>query len=343
MFAVAGLVLGLSVLAWAYQSTKPPQPKICGSPDGPPVTSPRIKLTDGRYLAYKEMGVAKEIAKYKAILIHGYNSSKDLYLPLSQEVFDELSLYLVTFDRAGYGDSDPHPKRSVKSEVFDLQELADQLQLGPKFYLFGASIGSYPVWGSLKYIPHRLAGVGLIVPVTNYWWPSFPSKLCEEVFQKKEKDKWRLRFAHYAPGLLYWWMTQKWIPSFSDPDVFNKRDKETIEKMSQIPMPEEHKVAQQGVHESLNRDLIVGFGNWGFDPMELKNPFPQNDVPVQLWQGYEDRLVPFELQRYVAQKLPWIRYYEVPDGGHLIIHEKGLCEAMFRALLLGEEPSLSHN
>lgn len=68
---------------------------------------------------------------------------------------DELGVCILTFDRAGYGESDPNPKRSVKSEAFDIQELADQLHLGPKFYLIGVSLGSYAVWACLKYIPHR--------------------------------------------------------------------------------------------------------------------------------------------------------------------------------------------
>lgn len=72
-----------------------------------------------------------------------------------QEVMEELGVYVLTFDRAGYGESDPNPKRSVKSEAFDIQELADQLHLGPKFYAIGVSIGSYPIWACLKYIPHR--------------------------------------------------------------------------------------------------------------------------------------------------------------------------------------------
>ena len=49
-------------------------------------------------------------------------------------------------------------------------------------------------------------------------------------------------------------------------------------------------------------------------------------------------MVPYELQRYVSSKLPWIKYHEVGDGGHLIVHYNGLCEAILRALLLGEEP-----
>lgn len=63
-------------LAWGYQAIQPPAPKICGSPDGPPITAPRIKLRDGRYLAYKEHGVPKDSAKYKVIYVHSFGSCR---------------------------------------------------------------------------------------------------------------------------------------------------------------------------------------------------------------------------------------------------------------------------
>ncbi|KAH0693094.1 hypothetical protein KY290_021269 [Solanum tuberosum] len=75
----------LGMLGWAYLTLlKPPPPNVCGSPSGPPVTSPRVQLSDGRYVAYKEGGAAKEKAKNKIIIVHGFDSSKDLMLPISQ-------------------------------------------------------------------------------------------------------------------------------------------------------------------------------------------------------------------------------------------------------------------
>ncbi|KAH0650050.1 hypothetical protein KY284_029962 [Solanum tuberosum] len=71
--------------SWAYLTLlKPPPPNVCGSPGGPPVTSPRVQLSEGKYVAYKEGGVAKEKAKHKIIIVHGFDSSKDLMLPISQ-------------------------------------------------------------------------------------------------------------------------------------------------------------------------------------------------------------------------------------------------------------------
>ncbi|XP_034892911.1 uncharacterized protein [Populus alba] len=340
MFTKAVIVLLISLLVWTYQTIiQPPPPNICGLPGGPPVTSPRIKLSDGRYLAYRERGVAKEKSEFKIIMVHGFDNSKDMALVASQELILELRIYFLSFDRAGYGESDPNPNRSVKSDTFDIQELADKLQLGSNFYVVGISMGGYPTWGCLKYIPNRLAGAALVVPIVNYWWPSFPCHLSREAYKRQlRRDQWKLRIAHYVPGLLYWWMSQKWFPSSSYveivPEVYGNRDKQILKMMSGTLTHNQTVIRQQGVFESLHRDLMVGFGSWDFDPMELSNPFPHNESFVHIWQGFEDPLVPVKLQQYVCRKLQWIRYHEVTDGGHLIMYDTNLFEAILRELLL---------
>lgn len=72
-----------------------------------------------------------------------------------QEIVEELGIYIVSIDRPGYGESDPNPKKTVKSMALDVEELADQLGLGSKFYVIGFSMGGQVIWSCLKYIPHR--------------------------------------------------------------------------------------------------------------------------------------------------------------------------------------------
>ncbi|CAN1832332.1 hypothetical protein LINPERHAP1_LOCUS33445 [Linum perenne] len=321
-FVPVAVALTVGALGWVYQNLlRVPNPRICGSPGGPPITSPRVKLDDGRHLAYKEIGVSKEVAKHKIIMIHGLNNSKDVWLPIPQELMEELSIYVLTFDRAGYGESDPNPSRSVKSEAHDIEELADKLQIRSKFHVIGMSLGGYPAYGCLKYIPHRLAGVALVAPFVHYWWPCLPADLSKLGLQNLlPMDRRTFYVAHYAPWMFHWWMSQKWSPSLS-------------------MWAENEKIRQQGIHESLHRDILAGYAKWEFDPMDLTNPTSN----VHIWQGYEDRVVPFQLQRFISGKLPWIRYHEVPEGGHLIVHYSGLGEAVLKSLLLGEEPlSLDH-
>ena len=63
--------------------------------------------------------------------------------------------YIILYDRAGYGESDPYPSHSAKTEAFDIEELAVKLEISSKFYVIGCSLGAYPIWSCLKYIPHR--------------------------------------------------------------------------------------------------------------------------------------------------------------------------------------------
>ncbi|KAL6967023.1 hypothetical protein U1Q18_032821 [Sarracenia purpurea var. burkii] len=95
------------------------------------------------------------------------------------------------------------------------------------------------------------------------------------------------------------------------------------------------KTRQQGDYESLYRDLMVGFSKWEFDPVDISNPFPKNEGSVYIWQGYEDKLIPFQINRYISKKLPWIRYHEVPDFGHLLIFNSNLCETIVKEMLVG--------
>ncbi|KAK1587680.1 hypothetical protein Q3G72_015769 [Acer saccharum] len=159
-----------------------------------------------------ETGVSKEVAKHKVIIIHGFDSSKDLHLPISQELIKEFKIYFLFFDRPGYGESDSDPSCSFKSEAYDVQELADKL----------------------------LSGAALVVPFVHYWWPCLPANLSIESFKRLPlQDQMTFRIAHYTPWLFYWWMTQKWFPSLSimsgNMAIFCPQDMEILVKLSESP------------------------------------------------------------------------------------------------------------
>lgn len=95
-------------------------------------------------------------------------------------------------------------------------------------------------------------------------------------------------------------------------------------------------VRQQGEYESLHRDLMMFVRTWEFDPMDLRNPFPNNEGFVHLWHGDDDLIVPVTLQRYIAQRLPWIHYHEVPGSGHMFPFADGMGDSILKALLIGK-------
>ncbi|CAN6438933.1 unnamed protein product [Victoria cruziana] len=342
LLSKAAFVILVGFLAWGYRAIKPPPPKILGSPDGPPITEPRIKLRDGRYLAYKEIGVPKTEAKYKIVFAHGFDGSRYQTLPVSPDVLEGMGVYLVSYDRPGYGESDPDPNQSMKSKAFDIEELADQLQLGSKFYVIGYSMGGLSVWSCLKYIPHRIAGGALINPVVNYWWSGFPTNLSKEAYDKQLlQDQWTLRVAHYAPWLTYWWMTQKWFPASSvaakDPRIFTSPDLELIHKYKDWKSRSQGYGGQQGAYVSIHQDINVAFGSWEFSPMDLDNPFPGGEASIHLWQGDADGMIPVSLQRYIPEKLSWVHYHEIGDAGHLLILRDGFSVEVLKVLLQGKQ------
>ncbi|KAK7278660.1 hypothetical protein RJT34_23695 [Clitoria ternatea] len=340
MLKASLVVLFVGFLAWAYQVTRPPPPKICGSPDGPSITSPRIKLRDGRHLSYKEHGVPKDAAKYKIIYVHAFDCCKHddvLAKNLSPDVVEDLGIYIVSFDRPGYGESDPDPNRTLKSIAVDIEELADQLGLGSKFYVVGFSMGGQVVWNCLKYIPHRLAGAALLTPAINYWWPGLPANLSTEAYkQQRLQDQWACRVSHYMPWLTYWWNTQRWFPLYSviahSPDILSHQDRELLPKITNRKSYMAQ-VRQQGEYESVHRDLNMAFGKWDYSPLDLENPFPTDEGSVHIWQGDDDLLVPVTLQRYIAQNLPWVQYHELQGAGHFFVHVDGMTDTIIKSLL----------
>ncbi|PHU06261.1 hypothetical protein BC332_22750 [Capsicum chinense] len=337
-------LFGIVILALIYKAIMPPPPKKCGSHNGPPITAPRVKLSDGRYLAYKENGVPRDQAKHKFVFIHGFDCVRHdvaLLTTISPEVMQSLGIYIVSIDRPGYGESDPHPKRTPKTLALDIEELADQLELGSKFYVIGFSMGGQAIWGLLKYIPHRLAGAILLTPVTNYWWGSFPANLTKQAYYEQlVQDQWTLRISHYLPWLTYWWNTQKWFPSSSvatfSEDILFEQDRVLMPIFDEYQSKYRDLVRQQGEYESIHRDIMIGFGTWEFDPMELENPFPNREGSVHIWQGDEDGHVPVLLQRHIAKKLPWIHYHEMKGGGHMFPWAEGMGDKVMKTFLLGE-------
>ncbi|KAG0458909.1 hypothetical protein HPP92_022037 [Vanilla planifolia] len=331
------VALSIGIGSWFYAAIQPPPTRPCGSVGGPPVTAPRIRLRDGRHLAYAETGVPKETARFKLIFCHGFSSSRLDGIRASPEIMKELAVYIVSYDRAGYGESDPNPRRSLRSEASDLEELADALELGNRFFLIGFSLGGHAVWASIKYIPWRLAGAALLAPVINYRWPGFPTNLSRAAYKQQHVgDQWALRIAYYMPWLLHWWMTQPWLPTSTVikgtthlPNLFDEQMRDLAISNGMLQKRREL-ATQQGVYESYYRDMMVMFGKWEFDPMDLHPP----PFPVHLWHGDEDGIVPVTLQRYICRRLGWIDYHELSITGHYLSAVPGFGDLVLKTLLV---------
>ena len=70
-------VMAAALAAWRLaNAVRPPPPTPCGTPGGPPVTAPRARMRDGRYLAYAESGVSRDAARFKVVYSHGFSGGR---------------------------------------------------------------------------------------------------------------------------------------------------------------------------------------------------------------------------------------------------------------------------
>ncbi|KAF2580060.1 hypothetical protein F2Q68_00004091 [Brassica cretica] len=223
-----------------FKSVQPPPPKMAT-----PVTSPRIKLRDGRHLAYKELGAPREEAK----------------------------------------------PRLGRTKV-----LCPRIFNGKSNHLVLSSL-------------HSLAGAALIASVVNYWWRNLPANLSKEALSLMlSRDQWMLRVAHYThlgllsggtprdcshssgslytPWLTFWWNTQRLFSLGSyfscGSNILSFQDKEIFSKLGYNDLNQVY-ARQQGEYEkSLHRDLMIGYGHWEFDPLDVQNPFKNSNGSVHL-------------------------------------------------------------
>lgn len=107
--------------------------------------SQRIRLRDGRTLAYAEFGAP---AGLPVIYCHGIPSSRaEGELTLRGSCAAQLGLRVIVPDRPGMGGSDFQPKRRVIDWPSDVVELVDALQLG-RFAMLGSSGGAPSPWSA---------------------------------------------------------------------------------------------------------------------------------------------------------------------------------------------------
>lgn len=158
-----------------------------------PPSADRILLPDGRFIAYKERGVAADRARFSVIAPHAFLSSRlagfliwlfelisliqrfhkilfayivhylssfNLVIPgLKSSLLEEYGVRLLTYDLPGFGESDPHPERNLESSAMDMSLFAIAVGVNGKFWVLGYSSGSIHAWAALRYIPDRLSGI----------------------------------------------------------------------------------------------------------------------------------------------------------------------------------------
>ncbi|GII99742.1 alpha/beta hydrolase [Sediminihabitans luteus] len=222
----------------------------------------------------------------------------------------ERGLRLVTFGRAGYGGSTPHPGRSVAAVADDVADLADALDLGP-FAVLGASGGGPHALACAALLPGRVtaavtfAGLAPLAGGTRSdgpagapaWWAG----MADDGGLRAALDGREARARHGESAEF-------------DPSSFTAADWAALEgRWSSLGA--DAAPAGAAWPDAFVDDDVAFVRPWGFDLGAV-------DVPVLLVQGDEDRVVPPAHARMLLDALPEAELWEVPGAGHVSVLEE---------------------
>ena len=267
----------------------------------------RVRLADGRTLACLQLG---DPAGLPVLYFHGYPGSR-LEARVAAADIDRLGLRLLAVDRPGFGQSTFQPGRTVGAWAADVAALADQLALR-RFSVVSISGGAPYALACAAKLPARLDRVALLCPLG-------PLDGEDDRAGMLVQDRLLLALASHAPPLaravvrvLTHWMRQDaeryirfMLAGMMSPDRDLFAD------------PGYHSLMKESSGEALRQggrgpawELTLIARPWDFRLQEVR-------VPVSLWQGLIDQILPAAMARRLAAALPGCNARYLPGEGHL--------------------------
>lgn len=276
-----------------------------------PARDGHLELPDGRRMAFAEFG---DLDGVPVVLLHG-NPGSRLACP-DLPTTRELGIRLVTFDRPGFGGSDPAPLHRLPDVAADLVHLLDHLGIDRVAVLGWSGGGPY----ALAFAALHPARVIRAVSLSGSELADAPELLATRspkaarlIEGLRSGDLVALRevessFEFYAQDPRA--IIELTLANESDPDRRLMSRPEVVEPLA--TMWEEG--ARQGAIGVAAGWAALWALDRGFDPGEL-------EVPVTVWHGEADVVVPVGAARRLADVIPQASLRIIPGEGHLIALE----------------------
>lgn len=270
-----------------------------------------LDLADGRTLEY----VAAGPAGGTPLLLHnGTPSAARLHAPLADTV-TRYGLRLVTFSRPGYAGSTPQPGRTVASVARDAAALMDALG-ADRFLTVGWSGGGPHALACGALLPERCLAVATIGGVAPYdaegldWLAGMAEENVAEFGAAAAGEEPLSGFLNGFAGQLAHVRAEDISESLGD--LVSEVDRRALtDDFAEYTAALFRGAVSTGIAGWRDDDLAF-LKDWGFDPAAIT-------VPVSIWQGEQDRMVPFAHGRWLAAEVPGATAHLEPDEGHLSI------------------------
>jgi len=237
---------------------------------------------------------------------------------------------MIASDRPGFGLSDFKPRRTIPDFTRDVCELADHLGL-QRFAALGVSGGGPYAAACAARIPERLSAALLVCSVA-------PADAPDATKGMVAVNRWLLSLAHRAPALAQcvavvclwaiWRRGEQVIPKQIEARL-PPADKQALAspELRAALIASSVEALRKGVRAAAADGLLYG-RPWGFSLQEI-------NVPVHLWHGEKDVVVPPGMGRYLAATIPNCRASFFPHDGHFSLPFTRLREILKPVLTLG--------
>jgi pimeloyl-ACP methyl ester carboxylesterase len=265
----------------------------------------------GRALCVLESGSPEGSAVFA---LHGTPGSRAQWRGLVEDA-EERGIRLLTYDRPGYGGSDPAPGRRVADAAHDIASIADSLGID-RFAVHGGSGGGPHALACAALLPGRAVAVASLAGVAPWnakgldWLDGMGQDNLDE-FQAILDG--RAALVTYLRG-----QAEQMLAA--DP-------KEIAAALLSLLSPPDRAVLTGEVAEFLHEATRLGIAEriegwvdddfafvegWGFAVEEIS-------VPVQIWHGAQDQFVPVSHGHWLAERIPGAEAHIQDGDAHLTI------------------------
>jgi len=267
----------------------------------------QLRLRSGLRLGYAEYGLP---GGRPLLYFHGWPSSR-FEARVLEDVARRRQLRVIATDRPGFGLSDFQSGRRIYDWPKVIAELADTLNIS-SFSVLGVSGGGPYAAACAALLGQRLERVMIVCGVA-------PSDAPGALDGMVALNRWLLTFARTAPWLAqhtaticmkaFWRKGHQVLPRQIE-ERLPPADRRVLENQAlrDILTAASSEALSKGVDGAAWDGFLLG-QSWGFELTSIR-------VPVHLWHGEKDNVVPVNMGRYLAQVIPECRSTFYPEDGH---------------------------
>ena len=255
-----------------------------------------VRLPDGRVVAIEEYG---NPAGPVVLYFHGWPASR-----LEAGLIPDLPVRLLALDRPGYGRSSPHPGRTLLDWPRDVADVADRLGLG-RFHVVGLSGGAPFAVACAHALPQRVRRVALVCPVPPAHGVDPHASGVGLLYRLGRHPVLAHRlFSVMRPLLRRRVITPRTLVGGSLPAA----DRECLDRQTLSGLA-------RAWREGIGRSVQGALSDAGIYARDWQVPLDEIAVPVDLWYGSEDSLIPLHALAPL-EAMPGLRLHVVPGEGH---------------------------